>query len=76
MLMRLPVRNQQLQYILQQTNRITMGDRMLTKEELIEIINYFAQTKEVQMYMKYTRMLNERSRLQEKSHEGSQESAE
>jgi hypothetical protein len=31
----------------------------MSKEELTEIVNYFAQSKEVQMYMKYVRLLNE-----------------
>jgi hypothetical protein len=29
------------------------------KEQLVELLQYFAQTQEVQMYMKYTRLLNE-----------------
>jgi hypothetical protein len=41
---------------------------MISTDELVELVNYFAQTKEVQMYMKYMRMLNEsRNKIQEQN---------
>jgi hypothetical protein len=32
---------------------------IVEKEQVVELVQYFAQTQEVQMYMKYTRLLNE-----------------
>ena len=53
-----------------------MESRMISTEELVELVNYFAQTKEVQMYMKYMRLLNaSRDQIQKQDITETQEAA-